>query len=174
MLAVACHHGSAGTKPPLSCAETAAHVFSLLEPKDDHAKEVRGVFELRCTQDKWTADVRSCVLSTVSLKDPKQCKQRLPISQRSRLEADLIDASARARDRDAPLACRTLTKVVDRMMNCDQIPRQARDAMRQGHDVMRQQWSKLGAGERAATEDGCKAAADAIRQAGMAVGCELP
>ena len=148
-------------------------MFSLLEPKDDHAKDVRGVFDLRCTQDQWTPDVRACILSTVSLKDPKRCKQRLPIAKRSRLEADLSDAAARARDRDVPPACRAYTKVVDRMMECDQLPREARDAMRQGHDIMRQQWSKLEAGERSAVEDGCKAAGEAMRQAGLALGCNV-
>ncbi len=173
MLAVGCHHGGGPSRPPPTCAETAAHVFSLLEPKDERAKDVRGVFELRCTQDRWTAEVRTCILSTISLKDPKRCKQRLPISQRSRLEADLIDARARARDGDAPPACRAYTKVVDRMMECDQLPREARDAMRQGHDIMKQQWNELEPGERSAAEDGCKAAADAMRQAGIALGCNV-
>jgi hypothetical protein len=159
MLAVACHHGSARPKPPPSCAEAAAHVFSLLEPKDEHAKDVRAVFDHRCTDDKWTPDVRTCVLSTVSLKDPKHCKQRLPISQRSRLDADLSDAGARARDRDVPPGCRAYTKVVDRMMECDHLPREARDALRKS--------------ARPDTEDACKVAADAMRQAAIALGCDV-
>ncbi|MBL0215104.1 MAG: hypothetical protein IPQ07_14600 [Myxococcales bacterium] len=96
MLMSACRHGSAPPSPPL-CTQAADHVLSLLEPKDDHARDVRGVFETRCTEDRWPVSVRTCIVGTTSLKDPKHCKARLPITVRSHLKTDLATAGARAK-----------------------------------------------------------------------------
>ncbi len=167
-----CRHGHAPPPPP-SCTQAADHVLVLLEPKDDQARDIRGVFETRCREDHWAADVRSCVVGTTSLKDPKHCKAGLAISPRSHLETDLAAAAARVRERSMPEACRGYARIIDKLMSCDQLPRASRDAMKQGYEAVRESWSNFDGPARAAADEGCKAATDAMRQAGSSMGCEL-
>ena len=148
-------------------------MLSLLEPEDDHARDVRGVFETRCTADRWPADVRTCILGTTSLKGPKHCKARLSIAVRSHLETDLAAAGARARERQVPDSCRAYARTVDQIMTCDQMPQAARAAMRQGYETLRTSWSSLEGDARAAAAASCQAAAEAMRQAASAMGCAL-
>lgn len=148
-------------------------MLSLLEPKDDHARDVRGVFETRCTEDRWPVDVRTCIVGTTSLKDPKHCKARLSIAVRSHLETDLAAAGVRARERQVPESCRAYARTVDQIMTCDQMPQAARDAMHQGYEALRAGWASLEGDARAAADAGCKAATEAMRQAASAMGCAL-
>ena len=167
-----CHHGDAPPPAP-GCSAVADHVLSLLEPKDEHARDVRGVFQVRCEQDRWPADVRACVVGTASLKDPKHSKAKLVISERARLDADLSAAAARARDRQVPESCRTYAGILERLMSCDRMPQAARDAMHQGYETLRQSWTSLDGNARAAADEGCRAAADAVKQTATAMGCDL-
>lgn len=153
--------------------QAADHVLLLLEPKDDHARDIRTVFETRCREDHWSAEIRSCVVGTTSLKDPRHCKARLAISARSHLETDLAAAATRARERAVPESCRGYARILAKMMSCDQIPKASRDAMKQGYEALRETWSNLEGNARAAADEGCKAATDALRQAGSSMGCEL-
>jgi len=145
-------------------------VLSLLEPKDDHAREVRSVFETRCREDRWPEDIRICVVATASLKDPRHCKAKLAPALRAHLETDLAAAAVRARDRTVPESCRAYARTIDKIMTCDAIPQAARDAMHQGYEALRQSWTNQDEDSR---DDGCRAAADALRQAASSMGCDL-
>jgi hypothetical protein len=170
LAAGACHHGN--TPPPApSCAKAAEHVLSLIEPKNEHAHDVSTAFLRRCTEDHWAPDVRSCIVSTVSLQDPKHCKERLPIPLRSHLDADLMDAAARARARDVPPSCADFGKTVEALVRCDQLPQATRDAIRQGYETMKGNWGTTDPHQREIVEEGCKAAGDALKQTGVGLGC---
>ena len=171
---VACHHGSTKSPPPPSCDEAAEHVRSLLGRDDASAREIQHVFQTRCRDDHWPADVRACVVSTQSFKDPKHCKARLTIAQRSHLDADLQTAAAAQRSREYPPPCVLYEELVTKMALCDKLPLSARDAMRQGLDALKQNWTGLDDPRRYKdVSEACKVAADAMRQAGTGLGCLL-
>ncbi len=173
-LLAACHHGSAPPPPPPTCEEAAEHVRALLGRDDENARDIQRVFQIRCKDDRWPADVRACVVSTKSFKDPKHCKARLTISQRSHLDADLQNTASAERSRQYPPACRLYEELVDKMGGCDKLPQAARDAMRQGLDALKQSWTGLDDPKRFGdVAEGCKAAAEAMRQAGTSLGCQL-
>jgi hypothetical protein len=165
----ACRHGAAPPPPP-SCEQAADHVLSLLDPKDDGVRAVRGVFATRCREDAWTVEVRSCVMSTTSLKDPKHCKAKLPPPVRAHLETDLAAVAAAANPKDVPAPCREYARMVEKLMTCDKISQAARDAVRESYDVQRQVWTK---GASDASIEGCRPAAEAMKQAAVSVGCSL-
>jgi hypothetical protein len=118
--------------------------------------------------------VRVCMKSTQSFKDPKHCKARLTIAQRSHLDADLQTVAAAQRARQYPPPCVLYQEIVDKMAECDKLPQQARDAMRTGLDTLKQNWTDLDNPKRYKdVSDACKVAADAMRQAGTSLGCAL-
>ena len=142
--------------------------MSLLEPKDDGARAVRGVFATRCREDAWAVEVRSCVVSTTSLKDPKHCKAKLSPVVRAHLDTDLASAAATGKTRDLPEACREYARMVEKIMTCDKIPQASRDSIRQSYETQRQSWTK------GSTDvEGCRPAAMALRQAAASVGCPM-
>ncbi len=145
-------------------------MLSLLEPKDDGARGVRGVFATRCREDAWGPEVRTCVVSTTSLKDPKHCKAKLAPSARTHLEAELAAVAAAARSLGVPEACREYARMVEKLMTCDQIPQAARDAIRASYETQRQGWTEGGSGS---AIESCRPAAEAMKQAAASVGCPL-
>ncbi len=161
-----CHHGSPPSPPPPTCEQAADHVAALLDPRADSTRAIRGVFATRCRDDAWPAEVRSCVVSTTSLKDPKHCKAKLPAGARNQLETDL----AARRVQSIPEACREYARAVEKFVSCDTIPQGARESMRQAFDVQREMWSK---GASAESIEGCRAAVETITEAALAMGCPL-
>lgn len=174
VMLAACRHGSAPPPPPPTCGETAEHVRTLLGREDQGARDIEQVFARRCKDDRWSADVRACMVSTQSFKDPKHCKARLTIAQRSHLDADLQTAAAAERARQYPAPCLLYQEIVDKMADCDKLPEAAREAMRTGLDTLKQNWTDLDDPKRYKDfSDACKAAAEAMRQAGTSLGCSL-
>ncbi len=169
MAVAACHHGAAPPPPPPSCEQAADHVLTLLEPKDDRARAVRGVFAKRCRDDAWAPEVRRCVVSTTSLKDPKHCKAKLAPPVRAHLETDLAALAATTKG-TVPAACREYAHAVERLMICDKIPQAARDSIRASFETQRQAWTVGGSD---ASVEGCRPAAEAIKQAAASVGCPM-
>lgn len=164
-----CRHGSAPPPPP-SCEQAADHVLSLLEPKHLSARAVRTVFATRCREDLWAVEVRSCVMSTTSLKDPKHCKAKLPLTVRAHLETDLAEVPVRVQASDVPAPCREYARMVEKLVTCDKIPQGVRDSIRQSYDMQRQLWTK---GTSDSSIEGCRPAAEAMKQAAATVGCSL-
>lgn len=156
-------------KPALApaCEAVGKHVLGLLEPNDDHAKRVREIFTMRCEHDAWNVDTRSCVLATTSLKDPKHCKAKLSVDQRASLERDLdeADRGVRTGTSKLPAACAAYKAIIDKIVACDKLPESAREALKDGFENMAASWSNVDTmpdDVRRATEESCKAAADAM------------
>ena len=171
-LLTACHHGSAPPPPPPSCEATAEHVRALIGRDDETARDIQQVFARRCRDDKWPDDVRACMESTKSFKDPKHCRARLTISQRSHLDASLQEAAAAERARQYPPPCLLYVELVDKMAACDRIPQATRDDMREGLERLKRNWTGLDDPRRyKEVSDGCKGVAEAMRQTGSGLGC---
>ncbi len=142
-------------------------MLDLVEPKDQHARKIRDIFQRRCEVDAWPGDVRTCIVSTTSLQDPKGCKSRLVIVQREALERDLAAADRAARAPTLP-ECERYKQRIEQLMACDRLPQQSRDALKQGYDAMTAGWAQMkdmSEEEQKALHGGCKAGADAIEQA---------
>jgi hypothetical protein len=173
VLLVAC--GAAKPAPPPkpaeppapSCVAAADHMLDLVEPKDQHARKIRDIFQLRCEVDAWPGDVRACIVSTTSLADPKGCKGGLASVHREALERDLAEADRAART--AKLTeCDKYKQRIEQLMTCDKLPQQARDALKQGFEAMEQGWAAakdMPEEAQKAMQDGCKMGADALEQA---------
>lgn len=146
-------------------------MLSLITPQDQLAHDIRAVFARRCEEDAWSVDVRACVMSTVSLKDPKHCKAKLAPGARGHLETDLALAQGRARERNIPEECKAYGRMVDALVACDKVPQEARRGVRQAYESMKESWTTTDASKRAALIMGCKAAADAMKQSVGGIGC---
>jgi len=147
-------------------------MHTLIEPKDDHAKRIREVFATRCEVDKWDGNARACVVSTKSLKDKKGCKAKLSPEQREALDRDLDEADRVARASKLPAACDRYKALIDKLMSCDKLPQQSRDALKQGFDAMSASWKNMEdmpPEARKSMEDACTAGSDALQQAVAAV-----
>jgi hypothetical protein len=75
-----------------------------------------------------------------------------------------------------PTSCVVYTRYVDELIQCDKLPQASRDALKQGHEAMTQAWRSVDSMTSEALhalDEGCRAAADAIRQAGSATGCTM-
>jgi hypothetical protein len=73
-----------------------------------------------------------------------------------------------------PQACREYDRMIQRVLTCEKLPKEARDAMKQGFDAMSQAWEQLDGQPNEAVKaigDACKAGADAMQQAMGATGC---
>lgn len=153
-------------KPAPSCVAAADHMLDLVTPAEQ-AKRIRDVFLRRCEVDVWPGDVRACIVSTTSLKDPKGCKSLLAVAPREALERDLDEAERAARV--ASLAeCEKYKQRIEQLMACDKVPQQSREALQQGFDAMEQGWTTMKdmpEEARKAMQDGCKMATEAIEQA---------
>ena len=71
-------------------------------------------------------------------------------------------------------ACAGYLARMDRFMACDKVPKESRDAARQGIDAMKQAWTQAGQmppEAQTAMADACKQAEDALAQAMTATGC---
>ncbi len=172
VLVAAC--GSSPRPPPTpvenpapTCIAAADHMLDLVEPKDQHARKIRDIFQLRCEVDGWPGDVRTCILATTSLKDPKGCKSRLVIVQREALERDLAEADRVARAAKST-ECDKYKQRIEQMMMCDKLPQQSRDALKQGFEAMQQglaNMKDMPEEAQKAMQDGCKMATEALEQA---------
>jgi hypothetical protein len=71
-------------------------------------------------------------------------------------------------------ACAGYLARMERFMACDKVPKESRDAARQGIDAMKDAWKQAGAmpaEAQKAMADACKQAEDALAQAMTATGC---
>ena len=70
-------------------------------------------------------------------------------------------------------SCDLYIQTVERYVQCDKVPPQARDATRKGIEQMREAWLDIPADARQAASDGCKQAISALRKGADALGCKL-
>jgi hypothetical protein len=72
--------------------------------------------------------------------------------------------------------CDAYIRAIDRYLQCDKIPQQARDGARQGIEAMEAGWRDMSGvpdDVKQQTNDACKQAVDAIQQGASAMGCAL-
>lgn len=70
-----------------------------------------------------------------------------------------------------PAECADYKAAVDKLASCDKLPQASRDALKQSFDTMSKTWANAPADDAAkkAMSDGCKGAADAVKQAASQV-----
>jgi hypothetical protein len=161
LVVAACHLGAASPPPP-SCADAAAQVHALLTPRP-RATPTRDAFARRCQADGWSAEVRSCVVATRSLRHPRRCKARLTTEQRAALDRELamIDATVEA---PAMQACTDYGALIERLDTCRGIAPAARAALEQGYREIAQEVVRARNGS-PALEAQCRAMLDSLRGA---------
>jgi hypothetical protein len=163
----ACHHGAAEPAAP-TCTAAAEHVRELLGSAGERSIRIRDVFAARCDADAWSAEVRTCVVATDSLRSPRHCKAKLTREQRSALDHELtaIDASAAPR---LPATCHEYRALIDRLGACRAIPQATRAALEQGYRDLTSRWMRAGVNTLAidggTLEAKCRAMAESMRQA---------
>lgn len=80
-----------------------------------------------------------------------------------------VDAAA---DAAAMPDCAAYVAYADWLQRCDQLPQAARDAVKQGVDVMQQSWADAATDDvRRMFNDACRQGTEALRQAGESMGC---
>lgn len=67
-----------------------------------------------------------------------------------------------------PKECDDYKDAIAKLANCDKMPQQARDALKQAYDQASAGWSNLPAEAKAGLATACKAGADAVMQSGKA------
>jgi hypothetical protein len=161
LVACACHFGGAPPPPP-SCADAAEQVQALLAPRP-RAAPTRDAFARRCLADGWSAEVRSCVVATRSLRHPRRCKAKLTASQRTALDRELalIDAATQA---PALQACSDYGALVERLASCRGIAPAARAALEQGYREITEQVVRA-RNRSPALEAQCRSMLDSLRLA---------
>jgi hypothetical protein len=145
LLSLMCLLTACGTrKPAPSCVEVADHVLSLFGGVGDReAVATRDIFAARCEMDRWSADARSCVVSTKSLTDPKNCKQKLTPGQSEQLEADLAAEADREAAKVIPGSCTRYEQVLAKLMACESFPKTERDALAQKFAAFKASWEQV-------------------------------
>ncbi|MGN6109192.1 MAG: hypothetical protein ACTHU0_29065 [Kofleriaceae bacterium] len=165
-----------GSRPPErpapaapTCDQAADHAAALLGPEDPSAGRVRDVVRARCTEDRWSAEARSCIVGTRSLAEPRQCKQRLSPEQRAAFERDLAATPPGLAPGDEewlPPACREWGELVMRSSECQNLSGQAAQRIHQAFSdaVLTWEAAKSSASTWRAIEASCQESAEMLRQ----------
>lgn len=139
LVVTACHHGAAPPAP--SCQAVADHVRALLGPGSPRAPRIRDAFAARCGADDWDADVRSCVLATTSLRQPRHCKAKLTPEQRAALERDLADVAVTPAATRLPSTCRDFRTMIEKLGSCAGLPVRTRAALEGSYRELTEAWT---------------------------------
>jgi hypothetical protein len=73
-----------------------------------------------------------------------------------------------------PPSCVEYKEIISKLSTCDKMPKESRDALKQGFDAMEQGWANIGSmppESIKALDDGCKQGVDALKQAAKTMGC---
>jgi len=135
--------GAAGCNRNLSpsCDSVADHVQGLFGGvAESYAVELRGVFATRCTQDKWSPAMRSCVVKTRSLTEPQSCKLKLTAEQSKALDADVAAVDKREAMKIIPGACLRYENMLAQVLTCDALPPEARTQLKTNFDAFKATW----------------------------------
>lgn len=125
-----------------ACPAVAAHVLEMFGLADPYAREVRDVFQTRCTEDAWSAAMRTCVHQTRSLQEPKSCKDKLSAEHRARLEADLAAVEQRDDVRTIPPSCLQFEQVVNQLQSCTKLTAEVRAGLAKRLAESKAEWAK--------------------------------
>lgn len=190
--------GCGGKKAPADY-DCAAAIDNAMKVSADEMKQngipdaavprMKDVSLARCTEDKWSPDVRRCLAEAKTAPDVTGCQGKLEPAQQEAWtkaitsidtggeaagSADAGSAAAGSADAgsaavavgDLPAECGDYKAMIDKLAACDQLPAAARDALKQSFDAMAQQWSKgaPSADAKQTMATACKQGADAVRQ----------
>jgi hypothetical protein len=177
-------------------AVAAASDYLISRYGDGAPEGIRELAVHRCTFDDWPSDVLSCLEMVTSDNELQRCIGKLPEHQRRALEAEMKafaldppkpppDAAVDAEDDDLyspdprdpatyaiPPACLEYEQTMEKLMTCDKFPQASRDALKQAFDAMKANWAQIEAvppAARDAMDSGCRAAVDALKQAGASI-----
>ena len=142
--------------PDPTCAKVGERIDSLMSD-DPQRGELRAAFVRRCEQDRWSADMKRCVINTKSLTDPQNCRTKLDAEQGKQLDAELAKLEALP---DACVAYEQLVKVAQR---CQELAPEVRASLAEqlaGHQKI---WATLADKQSAAGP--CASGIAALRQA---------
>jgi len=165
---MACHPGGA---PPLqpasppSCAVAAEHVRQLIGPERPRAGKIRDVLATRCDQDGWSAEVRACVVSTVSLSKPQHCKAMLTPDQHEALDAALDALALRVSASRVPQVCNEYQTLLHRLGTCTAIPPQMHPVLVQTYRDILREWARRATPDATILAARCSSMADTLRKA---------
>jgi hypothetical protein len=130
-----------GRKSTPSCAEVADHVQTLFGAAGDaYATDLRGVFATRCEQDQWPAAMRTCLIETRSLVEPKNCRQQLTPEQSAKLDADITAADEREVSQVIPDVCGRYERMLPEVLACQVLPKDVRDSLKRSYDEFKATW----------------------------------
>jgi hypothetical protein len=160
LLSVSCG-GGRGDDPAVACGTMADHVRTLFAG-DPTANDIREVFARRCTQDRWSAEMRDCVRATTSLAEPKNCRGKLTPTQSTALDTGL-GAIKPQEERGVPDSCRAYETLVIAAMDCAELAADVRGDLASKLTAHKASWTESAAKE--ALDQQCRAGISALRQA---------
>jgi hypothetical protein len=114
-----------------------------------------------CTADAWDETLRACVVSGGG----ETCFEAVRMALSWGYPAAGVEFSLRVAECDA------YATTIKRVLACDKLPADGRDAIRHGFEKLRVLLAKLPVHEREAYAQSCSAGADAVRQALQSAGC---
>lgn len=124
-----------------SCDAVAEHVEGLFGgPTESYAVDARGVFATRCTQDKWSPAMRTCLVKTRSLAEPQGCKLKLTPEQAKSLDADLAAVDQHEAMKILPGVCLRYEKMLAKVLTCDVLPPEARAQLKTNFEAFKATW----------------------------------
>jgi hypothetical protein len=138
-----------------TCAKVGERIGELMAA-DPQRGELRAAFVRRCEQDRWNAEMKSCVIRTKSLTEPQNCRTKLDAEQAKQLDTEL------AKLESLPDSCAAYEQLVKSAQGCEELSAEVRAALAEqlaGHQRI---WATLEDKQSAAGT--CAAGIAALRQ----------
>ena len=145
--------------PEPTCAKVGERIDRLMSD-DPQRGELRAAFVRRCEQDRWTAEMKRCVINTKSLAEPQNCRTKLTPDQGKQLDAELAKLEA------LPDACVAYEQLVKSAQQCQELSPEVRASLNEqlaGHQRI---WATLQDKQSAAGT--CSSGIAALRQSAPA------
>ena len=83
---------AASSAPKTQCAQVADHLVSEMtgaqKASPEEVDPYRQLIEKRCNEDKWSAELQSCLLASKTLAENKPCEKLFTDEQNANLERD--------------------------------------------------------------------------------------
>lgn len=147
-----------------------------------------------CTQDQWSADVRTCMNGAKTDAEMDRCADKLTPEQKDHVEKAVAQAAGEDEDKEGaappppppdatggapatppatasalPKECQDYQAAIERLASCDKLPQESRDALKQSYETASKSWAALPADQMGQLAAACKAGTDAIVQSGKSV-----
>ena len=193
LFAFAC--GKQGGERKVDCATSVNNAVNLSAEEfkqsgvpDASIAKIREVSTARCTEDKWTDEVKKCLADAKQADDVAKCQATMSKDQNEKLAKAILavvpppsadQGSAEGSSTEAgsgatapvaglPAECNAYQAMIEKLAACDKLPAASRDMLKKTFDESSQTWAnydKLPDDAKAALTSGCKQGADALKQA---------